>query len=59
MRDRASLSSIFVAIDDDESAQNNAKEELERYVKEKTVGTKDDLLERWKTKKHKYPLISL
>ena len=52
------LSSICDASDDDESAQNNAKEELERYVKEKTIGTKDDPLEWWKTKKHQYPLMS-
>ena len=52
------LSSICDASDDDESAQNNAKEELERYMKEKTIGTKDDPLEWWKTKKHQYPLMS-
>ena len=37
------LSSICDSSDDDESAQNNAKDELERYVKEKTIGTKESL----------------
>ena len=27
-------------------------------MKEKTIGTKDDPLEWWKTKKHQYPLMS-